>query len=123
MYWEDTELGLRAWLHGWRSVYKPGPVFAHDTGATTNESFSGRRREFGVYRNRRLIHVSQLLHGRDLRDWIRGELSRSLRKPYYWPAALSLVPRLPAALRQRRRLRAECGTVTVRELERRWSEG
>jgi GT2 family glycosyltransferase len=123
MYWEDVELGLRAWLHGWRSVYNPAPVFMHETGATTNTSFSGRRREFGVYRNRRLIHVSQLLDGPDLRDWIKGELARSVRRPYLWPAALSVVPRLPAALRQRRALRKACGKVTVRELQRRWSEG
>jgi GT2 family glycosyltransferase len=121
MYWEDVELGLRAWLHGFRSLYHPGLVFDHETGATTSRSLSERRRTFGVYRNRRLTHLAVLLDRGDLRDWIRGELARSIRKPYYWPAALSLVPRLPTAIRQRRRLRTRCGPVTVRELERRWS--
>lgn len=121
MYWEDVELGLRAWLHGWRSLYHPGLVFDHETGATTSQSISDRRREFGVYRNRRLAHAALLLDPSDLRDWLRGELARSVRKPYYWPAALSLLPRLPQAIRQRRRLRARLGPVSVAELERRWS--
>lgn len=121
MYWEDTELGLRAWLHGWRSLYHPGLVFDHESGATTRHAISDRRRTFGVYQNRRLAHVALLLDRGDLREWIRGELSRSVRKPYYWPAALTLLPRLPAAIRQRRRLRARCGPVSVADLERRWS--
>ena len=123
MYWEDVELGVRAWMHGWRSVFQPGLVFEHESGATTKESMSDFRRSAGVYRNQRLMYVSQLVDGDDMRDWLRGEARRSLRKPWLWPAALTTLPRLPAALRQRRRLRAECGNVTVRDLERRWSGG
>jgi GT2 family glycosyltransferase len=120
LYWEDVDLGLRAWLHGWRSVFHPGVTFQHESGSTVKRSISPRRVEFGGYRNRRLIHLAVLLDGRDLRDFLRGEARRSLRKPYYWPAALSLAPRLPAALRQRRRLRRACGPVSVAELQRRW---
>src|SRR3954454_2248648 len=61
MYWEDVELGLRAWLHGWRSVFDPGPVFEHESGSTTRHSISDSRRSFGVYRTRRLGHVALLL--------------------------------------------------------------
>jgi GT2 family glycosyltransferase len=121
MYWEDVELGLRAWTHGWRSVFDPRPVFEHESGSTTKESISDSRRSFGVFRNRRLAHVALLLDKRDLRDWLKGELLRSLRKPYYWPAWLTVLPRLGAAIRQRRTLQAQCGDVTVAELERRWS--
>jgi hypothetical protein len=69
------------------------------------------------------MYVSQLLDGDDLRDWLRGEARRNMRKPWLWGAALTVLPLLPAALRQRRRLRAACGNVTVRDLERRWSGG
>jgi GT2 family glycosyltransferase len=123
MYWEDVELGVRAWMHGWRSVFQPGVVFPHESGATTKQSMSDRRRSAGVYRNQRLMYVSQLLDGDDLRDWLRGELRRNIRKPWLWVAALTVLPRLRAALRQRRRLRQACGKPTVRELERHWSEG
>jgi len=121
MYWEDVELGLHAWLHGWRSLFDPRQVFEHESGATTRQAISDSRRTFGVYKNRRLAHVSLLLDDGDLRDWIRAELRRSLRKPYYWPAALTLVPRLRAAIRRRRALRARLGPVSVSELQRRWS--
>jgi GT2 family glycosyltransferase len=121
MYWEDVELGLHAWLHGWRSLFDPRLVFEHETGATTSHSMSTARRSFGVYRNRRLGHVSLLLDGDDLRAWIKAELRRSVRKPYYWPAALTLIPRLREAIRRRRRLRARLGPVSVAELQRRWS--
>jgi GT2 family glycosyltransferase len=121
MYWEDVELGLRAWTHGWRSVFDPRLVFEHETGATTKEAISDSRRSFGVFQNRRLGHVALLLDPRDLRAWLRGELRRSLRKPYYWPAWLTVLPRLGSAIRRRRALRARCGPVSVAELERRWA--
>jgi GT2 family glycosyltransferase len=120
MYWEDVELGLRAWLHGYRCVFQPGLVFPHESGATTKESISDLRRSAGVYRNQGLTYVSQLLHGRDLLDWMGGEARRYLRKPWLFVAAFTLLPRLPAALRQRRRLRAACGTPRVHDLEQRW---
>ncbi|HVE68573.1 MAG TPA: glycosyltransferase family 2 protein [Solirubrobacteraceae bacterium] len=121
LYWEDVDLGLVAWLHGRRSLFAPGVEFAHESGATVKRTISPRRLELGVYRNRRLIHLSLLLDGNDLRGYLWAELRRSVRKPYYWPASLSLLPRLPAALRRRRRLRAACGPVSVAELERRWA--
>jgi GT2 family glycosyltransferase len=121
MYWEDVELGLRAWLHGYRSVFQPGLVFPHESGATTKASISDFRRSAGVYRNQGLTYVSQLLHGRDLRDWLGGEARRYLRKPWLFLAAFTILPRLPAALRQRRRLRQAVGQPTVRDLEGRWS--
>jgi hypothetical protein len=46
-----------------------------------------------------------------------------MRKPWLWLAWLTVLPLLPATLRQRRRLRAACGQPSVRELERRWSGG
>jgi GT2 family glycosyltransferase len=120
MYWEDVELGLRAWLHGYRRVFQPGLVFPHESGATTKQSISDFRRSAGVYRNQGLTYVSQLLHGRDLRDWLGGETRRYLRKPWLFLAAFTILPGLPAALRQRRRLRAAVGQPRVRELEQRW---
>jgi GT2 family glycosyltransferase len=123
MYWEDVELGVRAWMHGYRSVFQPGLVFPHESGATTKQSMSDFRRSAGVYRNQGLMYVSQLVHGRDLRDWLGGEARRYVRKPWLFLAALAVLPRLPAALRQRRRLRQTSGKPTVRELEAGWSAG
>jgi hypothetical protein len=79
------------------------------------------KRSAGVYRNQRMMYVSQLLDDKDLRNWLGGEVRRNMRKPWLWLAWLTVLPLLPKALRQRRRLRAACGKRTVRELEARWS--
>lgn len=120
LYWEDVELGLRAWLHGWRSVFDPGVRFEHESGATVRRSLNPYVRQFRTYQNVRLTHWALTLHGADLRDYVRGELRRSVRKPYYYPSLLTLATRLPAVARRRRALRRRCGAVRVAELEARW---
>jgi GT2 family glycosyltransferase len=122
LYWEDVELGLHAWIHGWRSVFHPGAHFDHASGSTVRRAINPYLREFRTYQNVRLTHLSLLLDGRDLRDYLRGELRRSLRKPYYYPAALTLLSRLPAVARRRRALRRRCGAPTVAALQRRWRQ-
>ena len=114
---------LRAWLHGWRSVYHPEVTADHESGSTIKRSIRPLRRAVGTYRNRRLTHLALVLDPADLRDYARGELHRSLRQPYLWPAALTLLPRAPAAVRRRRALVARCGRVSVAELEARWNAG
>ncbi len=120
LYWEDVELGLRAWLHGWRSVFHPDVRFDHASGSTVRRSLNPYVREFRTYQNVRLTHWSLLLDDRDLRDYLRGELRRSLRKPYYYPALLTLLSRLPRAIARRRALRRRCGSVRASELQAGW---
>jgi GT2 family glycosyltransferase len=120
LYWEDVDLCLCAWLHGWRSVFHPAVRFNHASGSTVRRSLNPYLREFRTYQNVRLVHWSLLLDRADLRDYLVGELQRSLRKPYYYGAVLTLVGRLPAVLRRRRTLRAECGSVRVADLQARW---
>jgi GT2 family glycosyltransferase len=120
LYWEDVELGLNAWLHGWRSTFCPAARFEHASGVTVRRSTNPRVREFRTYQNVRLTHLSLLLDRTDLKDYLRGELRRSLRKPYYYAAALTLAGSLGEIRRRRRDLRAHCGEVPVRELEARW---
>ena len=120
LYWEDVELGLRAWLHGWRSVFHPGVRFDHASGSTVRRSLNPYLREFRTYQNVRLTHWALLLDGADLRDYLVGELQRSLRKPYYYATVLTLLGRLRAVARRRRALRARCGPVRVAELQARW---
>jgi GT2 family glycosyltransferase len=120
LYWEDVELGLHAWLVGWRSVYHPLARFDHASGSTVRRTLNPRLREFRTYQNVRLVHWALLLDDGDLRDYLRGELRRSLRKPYYYPALLTLLPRLGRVRRRRRALRARCGEVRVADLQTRW---
>jgi len=120
LYWEDVELGLRAWLHGWRSVYHPAAHFDHASGATVRRALNPYVRQFRTYQNVRLAHWSLLLDRADLRAFLAGELRRSVRKPYYYATVLSLAGSLPAVRRRRRALRARCGRISARELEARW---
>lgn len=120
LYWEDVELCMRAWLHGWRSVFHPAVHFDHASGSTVRRALNPRLREFRTYQNVRLTHWELLLDRADLRDYLRSELRAGLCKPYYYPAMLSMLGALPAVLRRRRVLRRDCGSVTVAELQRRW---
>ncbi len=123
LYWEDVDLGLHAWLYGWRSVFDPRSHFDHASGSTVRRAVHPRRREFDTYRNVRLVHWSTLLDGADLRGYLRGELTRSVRKPYYYATVLAPAAALPAVLARRRKLIDRCGQVTVAELEARWRTG
>jgi len=120
LYWEDVELCMRAWLHGWRSVFHPAVRFDHASGSTVRRSLNPRVRELRTYQNVRLTHWALLLERADLRDYLRGELRRSLRKPYYYAAVLTLLGSLPEVAARRRALRASCGSVRVSELQARW---
>jgi GT2 family glycosyltransferase len=120
LYWEDVELGLRAWLHGWRSVFQPAVRFDHESGSTVRRSLNPYRREFRTYQNVRLTHWELLLDRTDMRDYLGGELKRSLRKPYYYAAVLTLLPWLRTLRRRRRQLRRRCGSVRVADLQARW---
>jgi GT2 family glycosyltransferase len=123
LYWEDVEMGLRAWMHGWRSVYHPAVHSRHESGTTIRRTISPAGRTIGSYRNNRLTHLGLTLDRADLRDYLRGELLRALRRPYLWPAALTLLPQARALARHRRALRARCGSVQVSTLERHWYVG
>jgi len=120
LYWEDVELGLRAWLHGWSSVFHPAVRFDHASGSTVRRALNPYVREFRTYQNVRLTHWALLLNGADLRDYLAGELRRSLRKPYYYPAVLTMLGSLRRVGRRRRTLRKRCGHVRVTDLQARW---
>jgi GT2 family glycosyltransferase len=122
LYWEDVELGLRAWLYGWRSVFQPDVRFDHESGSTVRRSLNPYRREFRTYQNIRLVHWELLLDGADLRAYLLGELRRGLRKPYLYLAVLTLLPWLRTVARRRRELRHRCGAVPVAELQARWGD-
>ena len=120
LYWEDVELGLHAWLHGWRSVFRPDVRFDHASGSTVRRALNPYVREFRTYQNVRMTHLATLLDGADLRDYLRGELQRSLRKPYYYLTLPTLAPYARAIVRRRRALRRRCGPVSVAQLQARW---
>lgn len=120
LYWEDVELGLRAWMHGWRSVYHPGVRFDHISGSTVRRALNPYVRQFRTYQNVRLTQWELLLDRGDLRAYLATELRTALRKPYQFATVLTLLGYLPEVRRRRRALIDRCGRVGVAELEAHW---
>jgi GT2 family glycosyltransferase len=118
LYWEDVELGLRAWLHGWSSLYCPEARFDHASGATVKRALNPRVREFRTHQNIRLAHLALLLDPADRRAYER----RELRRPGQLAVALSLLPLQGEVRRRRQALRKRCGALSARELEARWRQ-
>jgi len=54
-YWEDMDLGLRAWRAGWRVVHEPRSVMYHEQGATIRRTHSRTSSEVIFARNRFLF--------------------------------------------------------------------
>lgn len=55
-YWEDVELGYRAWKRGLRIGYEPASRVEHRSGATIVGRFPSRRARIASDRNRLLVH-------------------------------------------------------------------
>ena len=62
-YWEDMDLGYRAWHRGWRIVREPRSVMYHEEGATIRTLHSRQRAEI-IYERNRLLFV-----WKNVRDW------------------------------------------------------
>ena len=54
-YWEDMDIGLRAWRAGWRIVHEPRSVMYHEQGATIRRTHSRTASEVVFARNRFLF--------------------------------------------------------------------
>ena len=50
-YYEDTDLGIRAWQHGWKVVYNPRAIVFHREGGTINDYFKKNTIERNIFKN------------------------------------------------------------------------
>lgn len=110
-YYEDVDLGLRAWRRGWSCVVVPESRVTHAGGGTIGRSFPRLRVRVIRKRNRILLHCKNLtgrgalpLH---LAQQVLRAATRLLRlDPVELLASLRAVPRLRVALARRREERA-----------------
>jgi N-acetylglucosaminyl-diphospho-decaprenol L-rhamnosyltransferase len=122
LYYEDTDLGWRLRLAGWRNVYAPAAVVRHLHAATTGEQSPLFR--FYNERNRLLVLVKDATAGRALRAVLRYLLTtlaavarRDLSMlPLRLRVLRSFAALLPHALRERRRI-GRTAAVPRRSLE------
>jgi GT2 family glycosyltransferase len=82
IYWEDIELGYRAWRRGWRSVFEPGASVWHERRAWVG------RRLGDVYANETFLRNGLIFIWKNVRD--AGMLTQHL--VYVWARLLREVP-------------------------------
>lgn len=90
-YWEDTDLGYRAWGRGWRVLYEPASVVRHDQGSTMRKTHRGEYVELISARNGILFAWKNFLD--------TGLLRRTLMAQARWTADDVLIDRVPARAR------------------------
>jgi len=78
IYWEDVDLGYRAWGRGWQVLYEPASVVFHDQGSTMKRLHRPARIELISARNAILFCWQNLLEPRLFR--------RALAAQARWPA-------------------------------------
>ena len=104
MDFEDLDLGWRAWLRGWESVFVPGAVARHKVGAATSASHASRARLASAHTNL-LRFALKCLPASTAARVLLGELLRLPAHPRPVATALARTARrLPEILRERRRL-------------------
>jgi GT2 family glycosyltransferase len=93
-YWEDTDLGYRAWARGWRVLYEPASTVYHDQGSTMGRVHRPPYIELMSAKNAVLFTWKNLLEARLLRPALAAQAR--------WAADDALIGGLPnrtAALR------------------------
>lgn len=54
-YWEDFDLGVRAWCHGWRILLEPASVVVHQDHGSIKENVAKRKIRRSLQRNKMLV--------------------------------------------------------------------
>ncbi len=67
LYWEDVDIGYRAWGRGWRVLYEPASVVYHDQGSTMARLHRPAQIELMSAKNAILFAWKNLLDSRLLR--------------------------------------------------------
>lgn len=123
-YWEDTDLGYRAWKQGFRTLYDPTRAVEHDhqgtIGATARHRIRrvfNRNRRFFVLRNQTGVALPRLLWRTTLLPALHAVARLRLVKAL---ALLAELRALPDILRARRRARVH-GVRSDAELRKLWA--
>ncbi len=83
-YWEDVDLGYRAWKHGYKIVWEPKSMVEHQHESTINKdrfkvAFMNRVKE----RNQLLVIWKNITSDKLFRNHIQGLLKRIISHPGY----------------------------------------
>jgi len=127
-YWEDTDLGYRAWRRGYRILYDPTRSVQHDHQGTigrfdrdvVKRAYQRNRRRF-IWHNNTAVGLPRLFAETTLKPTLRALARLRLRRAY---RLLGDAAALPHAVTARRALRrAEViGDAELARLWRFWDE-
>lgn len=127
-YYEDVDLGFRAWRRGWSCVVVPESRVVHSAGETIGRAFPKRRVRVIRKRNRLLLHCKNLTRPGALALFMAQQAGRAIGRllrfdPIEMLGTLAAIPHLPAAL-ERRRIERATAVRSEREIlaliEERW---
>lgn len=110
-YYEDVDLGFRAWRRGWSCVVVPESRVVHVGGATIGRAFTRRHVRVIRKRNRLLLHCKNLTRPGAPALFLAQQSLRAIARlfrldPVELLGTLAAIPQLPAALARRRIERA-----------------
>lgn len=106
-YCEDTDLGIRAWQHGWKIVYHPDAFVYHREGGSTKDYHQHDKLEQMIYKNQILCMIKNTRQPGFL-FWFFLMLPYRLAYNFlhnknYYKAFLQALREMPAALSRRKR--------------------
>ncbi len=108
-YWEDIELGYRAWRVGWRSVFEPSASVLHQRRATIGPRFGEE------YADQTFLKNALLFVLKNIRD-------RRLLSQHLGYVAMRLLLELPAGTRMMSGAVRRAAPLFWRALRERWRE-
>jgi len=108
-YYEDNDLGVRAWQNGWKTIYHPPAFVYHREGASMKDHFKRDRLEQNIYRNQVLCMMKNARHPGFI-FWFcilfpyRLLYNLAVNRNYFF-ALLRVLREAPSVLLQRRKMR------------------
>jgi N-acetylglucosaminyl-diphospho-decaprenol L-rhamnosyltransferase len=110
MGWEDCDLGTRAWLRGWPSLYEPASVIHHKSSASISKAYARSERDTLGFRNAFIWFYANFASGPRLARFfallpLTLLLFLATGRISQWRGFWASLPRLGRALARRRRER------------------
>lgn len=108
-YYEDFDLGLRAWRVGWKCYYHPGTYCLHEQSSTTKNYRTKNWVKSIYFRNKMMVHAIHL-EGFSLIAWYTRLMAETLvmwlfGKFYFYKSLMMFVSNFDQINQSRRRLK------------------
>lgn len=100
-YWEDLDLGYRAWKRGYKIIWEPKALVEHKHEASIGSRYSKNYVDFISNRNQLLFIWKNISERQLIFDHGRSLVARCFTKPGYIKIVLAALAKLPAIIPRR----------------------